>query len=234
MVKILQTIDALLYDVILWFVLIPKTLVKVIIKPTWSDTYVRSELSKDAGERYAAYMPPITFFILTGILPLWALGQITFISADNNIFVKLNKLSLESNILALTLIYISPPLVYSLVILKWKRQHLNRNSLRPFFHTQCLLWAVFYFFSFSALCFYRYWERTGLTPYLFDVDVRMVLYVVIVDIVFIWFIYAEYKIILRELYKPKLRSFGIALLCFIISGLLTRLILKLIEKMYLL
>ncbi len=230
MVKILQTIDGFLYDVVLWVVLIPKTIVKIIIAPAWSDSYVRSELAKDAAQRYEAYMPPIIFFITTGILPLLAVGRFTCLCPDG-ILVRFNKLPIESNILVLALVYTSPPLIYSLVILKYKRQSIDRNSLRPVFHTQCLLWAVYYLLGMPAYSFYV-WEAGDPTLEISKVSDKgpaILILPVILLIVVIWFFYAEYKVILRELHT-QLRSFGITLLCYIISALVLRLMFYLIMK----
>jgi hypothetical protein len=227
MVKILQTIDGLLYDVVLWVVLIPKTLVKIIIAPTWAVSYVRLELKKDATQRYEAYMPPVLFFILTGILPFLIVGRFTCLCPDSA-FTKFNKLSLESNILILALLYISPPLIYSLVILKCKRRSIGRSTLRPVLHTQCLLWAAYYVLSVPIMWFYIR-GAAGYTQVIADESVKIIAGV-IGFVLIIWFIYAESRVILRELHRPIL-ALGITIFCYIISTLLIRSIFYLVEQM---
>jgi uncharacterized protein YfeS len=55
MIRLLTGLNEALYEVVVYLVLLPKTLVKVIIAPKWISPYIEAELRKDASERFNEY-----------------------------------------------------------------------------------------------------------------------------------------------------------------------------------
>ena len=67
--NILEDIEKLAYDIILSFVLVPKTLIKVIFEPDWFPEYVAQELKRKEEKRFDEYASPILFMILIALVP---------------------------------------------------------------------------------------------------------------------------------------------------------------------
>src|ERR1700730_5777709 len=67
--KVLQSVEDLIYEVALWIVFIPKTFFRVVLHPRWCHTYVVAEFQKDSKERFEAYMSPVLFWLTTGVVP---------------------------------------------------------------------------------------------------------------------------------------------------------------------
>jgi hypothetical protein len=66
---IIENIERLAYDVLIWTLLVPKTLVKIVIDPGWVRGYVTRELTEKDEARFDGYLSPIILIILTSLLP---------------------------------------------------------------------------------------------------------------------------------------------------------------------
>ena len=66
---ILESIEKLAYDVLIWALLVPKTLIKIVIDPSWVRGYVTKELTQKDEARFDEYFSPIILIILTSLLP---------------------------------------------------------------------------------------------------------------------------------------------------------------------
>jgi hypothetical protein len=66
---IIENIERLAYDVLIWTLLVPKTLVKIVIDPGWVRGYVTKELTEKDEARFDGYLSPIILIILTSVLP---------------------------------------------------------------------------------------------------------------------------------------------------------------------
>jgi hypothetical protein len=70
MLKIITEIPEALYKVVFAIFLIPKTLVKVTIAPSWIPTYIQAQLRTPQSEqRFENYTNPIAFFLFTAVAP---------------------------------------------------------------------------------------------------------------------------------------------------------------------
>jgi hypothetical protein len=211
MVKILQVLDALFYEAVVWSVLTPKTLIKTIIHPRWIMSYVRQELQKNPEDRYTSYMPPVTFFMVTAVLPVIGLRNLNVVAYEHSLYMRVTGLTVESQILVLALYYAATPLLCSLAILKLRRIPIDRISLRPTFHAQCLIWAT----SFMLLFFL-------LIP--IDPAKRSVILVITLVVgqwlVVGWTLYAETVVLSAELKTDRWSAFGFSLLILIGTNIL--------------
>ena len=72
--KVIEAIDAALYDTAVWLWLIPKTLctvsVRAIGRPAWIVDYTNEECSKPAEQRFNDYMPPLVAAVLMASPPM--------------------------------------------------------------------------------------------------------------------------------------------------------------------
>ena len=196
MVKILQGIEAALFDIVLWVVLLPKTLFKALFSPGWISPYVHGELSKESADRYDDYMSPVTLYVLSGIVPFFLVLRFAG-NQEVEWVAKFNRLSLESQILVLTLVFVGAPLINSVLILLSKHQPIGRTSLRPVFHIQCVIYSVLYF-----LIVYTSFREKAL-------GLKFSSHIILL-IASLWVWYAETLILIEELKKTKVKSIFLA------------------------
>lgn len=72
-IELLEQIEKLIYRTILWLVLIPKTLIRVVLYPSWAPGYIKQELG-EGGSRFDEYFSPIVLLLVVAILPFIVWG----------------------------------------------------------------------------------------------------------------------------------------------------------------
>src|SRR5437016_3572875 len=102
--KILQSLEELLYELALWVILLPKTFFKVLFQPQWTYTYLISEWEKEPGDRYEHYMSPIFFWVIIAVSPYLMFFN-SFASKD-----VIHNLSVETRFLVVASILLGWPL----------------------------------------------------------------------------------------------------------------------------
>lgn len=65
----LSEIEKLAYKILLWVLLLPKTLLKIIIDPQWVPGYIKSELGGDSEKSFDNYMSPVVLFLIVTLFP---------------------------------------------------------------------------------------------------------------------------------------------------------------------
>lgn len=71
---VLQDFEKLIYKILMWVILIPKTIVKITVNPIWADSYIKSELSQDHKSDqehlpFDEYMSPVILLLVVALLP---------------------------------------------------------------------------------------------------------------------------------------------------------------------
>jgi len=67
-VEILERLESVIYKIIIWVVLIPKTLFKIVLEPLWAPTYIKQELN-EGKSRFDEYFSPIILLLVVALLP---------------------------------------------------------------------------------------------------------------------------------------------------------------------
>jgi len=67
--KIIEGIEDLAYNLLLWILLIPKTLAKIVFHPAWAPGYVSEKLKQDARGRFDDYLSPVLLILLCSLIP---------------------------------------------------------------------------------------------------------------------------------------------------------------------
>lgn len=131
--KLLKSIEELLYELVTWFLFYPLTLWRIIVRPQQMLTYAEKELTdKEADQFYDSLSPPI-MLLLTLVL-LHALGGALgghdrsslpgFLADDRNLLV--------FRTVAFSLI----PLFFAVARLRLRGARLARAILKPAFYSQ--------------------------------------------------------------------------------------------------
>lgn len=70
---VLQDFEKLIYKILMWVILIPKTIVKITLNPIWAHGYIRAELNPehkpDEHSPFDEYMSPVILLLVVALLP---------------------------------------------------------------------------------------------------------------------------------------------------------------------
>jgi hypothetical protein len=67
---LIESIEKLAYNILMWALLVPKTLVKVLFNPGWAPDYVSQQLKvTNMDERFGEYFSPVILILLATLLP---------------------------------------------------------------------------------------------------------------------------------------------------------------------
>lgn len=69
--NVLQDIEKLIYKILMWMILIPKTLVRIVVQPRQAAEYVHSEL-EDGESHFDEYVSPVILLLVVALLPALA------------------------------------------------------------------------------------------------------------------------------------------------------------------
>ena len=134
--KILQALEEVIFEVMTWIMLLPKTLIQIIFKPREIIQYVSGECeSKKLEDQFDEFLSPIIFWIIVAVLPLtYALLSETDIQQGGFLVVFLeNKIILGAGIASL------PLLTYLTWVELVNDRPIRKSALRRMFFIQCYI-----------------------------------------------------------------------------------------------
>src|SRR5687768_12810181 len=121
-VKIVQSLQDLVFEIVVWVLLLPKTFFRATFRPDLMVKYVNSEWEKDPEKQFDDYVPPVLFYLMLAVIPAalyaWA-GQ--FATEEGGPFAQLT----ESNLITSIITTLISLLIY-LIWIEW----LNKRPLR--------------------------------------------------------------------------------------------------------
>lgn len=137
-IKLLRSLEELLYEVMVMLVFYPRTLWLTVRHPQRMMDYADTELGDVQSEQYVDTLsPPLFLMISLGIAHLF--GQATATETDGTLP---GLLANVENLLALRLVLFSLfPLLMALRLLSRLGIALDRKTLRPPFYSQCFITA---------------------------------------------------------------------------------------------
>ncbi|MBI3169032.1 MAG: hypothetical protein HYZ22_11170 [Chloroflexi bacterium] len=131
--KLIQSLQDLMYELVVWALLLPKTLLRAIFRPDLIVAYVNREWKKPPEEQFDDYLPPVVFFIITAVLPITAITVMNSTSSTFTPSVTEEELFFSALIALITLI------IY-LAWIEWlNKRPLKRSGLKRLFYIQCYL-----------------------------------------------------------------------------------------------
>ena len=139
---ILNEIEDLIREVIMWLVDIPKTLFKILANPSWVTRYIDEELVKKS-DRFKNYMSPIILYLICSVLLFFIIEQLgIFEYTDKKDDFSLDKIlknlsGTRGTIIALA--FLSLPLLLALLIEVFRPQKLTRTGVQRMLQIQCYL-----------------------------------------------------------------------------------------------
>jgi hypothetical protein len=142
--KILKSFEDFVYEALLWLILVPKTLLRIICTPRRMVVYAEQELASSDEQRFGdSVSPPLLLILCVFIAHLFDLG-IRTPAIDTTGSLAGSLLSSEQNLLLYrTIAFGVWALAGSVLFLAGSGKAINRLSLRGPFYEQCYLVAPF-------------------------------------------------------------------------------------------
>ena len=139
--KLLKSLEGAVFEIALWVLLLPKTLVQVLRRPVWVLDYTTAEFAKPEADRFDDYLSPVSFWLLVAVGPyLWAGSAIRrhFAAGDTSTDV-MTHLPILDRYLVSALLLVSAPLSVAVIFSLVRRHGIARRALLRHFAAQCYL-----------------------------------------------------------------------------------------------
>lgn len=143
--KLLKSMEELLYEVMTWLVFYPRTLWLSVRHPLRMMDYSDNELKQRVDHQYTDTVSPPLFLILSLLvghaLELAVSGQSEMVRNTQGLDALISS---DTNLIALRAIsYALFPLILTIRFLRITGQRLDRETMRPAFYSQCYLTAPY-------------------------------------------------------------------------------------------
>lgn len=73
LVNVLEDFEKLAYKILMWVILVPKTVIKIVLDPGFVPEYVRGELGSEKGRQFDEYISPMLLYLGVTLLPAIAI-----------------------------------------------------------------------------------------------------------------------------------------------------------------
>ncbi|SEH31676.1 hypothetical protein SAMN03159407_4494 [Rhizobium sp. NFR12] len=157
--KLLKSLEELLYELVSWLVFYPVTMWRAVVRPLSMMRYADIELADEPEEQYQDTLSPPLFLLITLLLSQALSGALPSVYDPTE---AARELGSGSNLLiARGVIFGIFPLCMAVTLLRSKRVRITRNSLRPPFFSQCYVAAPFAFFLVLGLDFFSMPQEQG-------------------------------------------------------------------------
>ncbi len=141
--KLLKSVEELLYELVSWLVFYPLTMWRSLTKPLEMMRYADNELADTLEDQYDDTLSPPLFLLITLLLAHTL--STAFPTVYDHAAVPEQLRSGSNLLVARGVVFGVFPLVMSVVLLRRKAVRVTRNSLRPPFYSQCFVTAPFAF-----------------------------------------------------------------------------------------
>lgn len=135
--KIIQSLQDFMYELVVWVLLLPKTIFNAVIRPGWMVDYVNREWNKTADERFDEFLSPALFLLVVAVIPNTLFNWMGKEILTSDIAAQLT----EDNLVASTLSVLVCLLVYLFWLQLLSKQPVRRSTLKRLFYIQCYVVA---------------------------------------------------------------------------------------------
>lgn len=156
--RIMESIEGLLYRIALWIVLLPKTLYFILATPNSIYPYVAAELEKEPDRRFENLISPVLFWVLAALVPYMLFLDLLAGLPDSRIareaeWVKFMQAPWSTRLIVVSVVALAAPLEFAVRTLRDLSLPLNRNTLRLPFMVQCYCFTPAYIALLPVLYF---------------------------------------------------------------------------------
>jgi hypothetical protein len=125
--KLFQSAEDAVYEVMIWILLLPKTLFRSMFSPRLAMKYVNDEWEKKPDDRFDEYLSPVLLWFITLIAPLTF--AVTLGDPDNPKF--------DDRLIQVTLYSMLVPFIYIAWIEMMNKEPVKRSTLKRVFYKHC-------------------------------------------------------------------------------------------------
>jgi len=68
--EIIEGVEKFAYEILIWVLLIPKTIIKIILNPGWVPEYVTRELEDKTDDRFDNFISPVILVLISTLVPI--------------------------------------------------------------------------------------------------------------------------------------------------------------------
>ncbi len=204
--KVIQSIEDLLYQVATWIFLVPKTLIKVIISPSWAHQYVLEEFEKESSEQFEEYISPIIFLIVGAVLPVFIISALDQESSKIAIY-KLLAPKIENKFYIHAFMWAIGPLSFSYVHLREHKKPITRKTIKPFFYSQCFIITPIAL----LMCIQSGLMKLIEVKPIFESDYfnQSSILVLYIGMFYVWIFYSQIIVFRQDLNISRFKAFGL-------------------------
>lgn len=76
--EIIESVEKFAYEVLIWILLIPKTLIKILLNPAWVPEYVAGELNDKTDDRFDSFISPVILILISTLVPVAYLTSVPY------------------------------------------------------------------------------------------------------------------------------------------------------------
>lgn len=142
--KILKSFEEFVYEALIWLLLLPWTLIRIVVRPRRMALYAAQELGDEGEERFdAAISPPLLLILCVAIAHFTDLAIRAQVPDTSGSLASVVLASEQNLLLYRTIAFGVWALAGAVVFLRQSRIAVGRKSLRVPFYEQCYLVAPF-------------------------------------------------------------------------------------------
>jgi len=135
--KLFKSVEDAVYEVMVWILLLPKTLFRSMFAPKWAMKYVGEEWEKKPDERFDDYLSPVLLWLLVAVIPF---SIAIIFSGDLRSMDDFNK-ALSSDLLRTTLYMMVIPFTYIAWMEVVNKRPVKKSTLKRSFYMHCFALA---------------------------------------------------------------------------------------------
>ncbi|MBU0745441.1 MAG: hypothetical protein KKG67_01440 [Gammaproteobacteria bacterium] len=142
--KILKSFEDFVYEALIWLILLPKTLLRIVLRPRQMVAYVQAEQTREGDDRYGdAISPPLLLILCVLVSHVFDLALRKQGNAEMGRLAGALLNSEQNLLLYRTMAFGIWSLAGAVWYMRHSRQPIHRVNLRNPFYEQCYLVAPF-------------------------------------------------------------------------------------------
>ena len=153
--KLFQSIEDAVYEVMVWVMLLPKTLFRSMFRPSWAIAYVNEEWEKKPEDRFDEFLSPVLLWLIVAVFPL----TVSTIVQNGNIKTVQDLMgALHDGLLSQALYAMIIPFTY-IAWMEWtSNRRVRKSTLKRSFYIHCyaLAPAQFVYAVFAILTIWNH------------------------------------------------------------------------------
>jgi hypothetical protein len=76
--EIIESVEKFAYEILIWILLIPKTLINILLNPSWVPEYVAGELNDKTDDRFDSFISPVILILISTLVPVAYLTSVPY------------------------------------------------------------------------------------------------------------------------------------------------------------